>query len=173
MKKFLFLLAILVSGCATYHPAPAQQNVITHEAPLPGMTKDEIFAKSRVWIQRHLYSKGDIIQNVDRNAGIIVANGYIDYPARGKSEETERIQQTISFMMREEAGNGFIRLTFYDLLLDIPKYYYPWRSWAFPNEYYGGYSVPIQGEHNVAAATRGLLDIADRLVEYLKQGQAE
>ncbi len=166
------VLVLFISGCAAYRPMPPEEMVISTEADLPGMTKEQIFEKSRVWIVRHLYSKGNIVDIADREAGIIVANGYIDYPASGKLEAIDKIQYTISFTMREDMGDSRITLTFDDLLLDIPKFYRYSRLWPM-QPYSGGYSVPVEERSDFEAARRGLLELADRLVEYLKQDRSE
>ena len=57
MKMLVILLVLLFAGCASQKPLPPGEMTISREAELPGMSKGEIFDKSRVWIERHLYSK--------------------------------------------------------------------------------------------------------------------
>ncbi len=169
MKIIVLTLLFLLSGCAVHRPLPPEETEIRQEFEAPGLTKEQIFERSRVWIERHLYSKGEIITLADAKAGVIEADGFIDYPARGEWESIERIQYTISFAMREDIKDSRISLTFYNLMLDIPKYYRYSRWWSM-QEYTGGYSVPVEERSDFEAARRGMLDIGNRLEEYLKTG---
>src|SRR6266498_1775846 len=170
MRIILLSLALLVSGCAVHKPMPVEEMVIRREIGLAGMTRERIFENSKIWIGRHLYAKEKIINTADRNAGVIIANGYIDYPASGELEAMDRTQYTISFSMREEIRDSGATITFYDLMLDIPKYYRHNRWWPL-QEYTGGYSVPIEEKADFEAARRGLQNIAERLTDYLKQAR--
>ena len=168
MKMLFLSLIFLVSGCALHKSIPVEDLVIHKEVEIAGMTRERIFENSKIWITRHLYAKEKIINTADRNAGIIIANGYIDFPATGKSETIAKIQYTISFTMREEISDSRAVITFYDLMLDIPKNYRYNRWWPM-QEYTGGYSVPIKEKADYEAARKGLQDIFDRLAVYLKQ----
>lgn len=170
MKIVALMLVLLFSGCAAYKLMPRQEMVIRKAIEVPGMARDRIFENSKIWITRHLYAKEKIITTADRNAGVIIANGYIDYPATGKMEAIAKTQYTISFTMREEIRDSGATITFYDLMLDIPKYYHYSRWWPM-QEYSGGYSVSIEEKADFEAARRGLVDIADRLADYLKQAR--
>jgi hypothetical protein len=172
MKNFVIMFMMLVAGCAAYRPMPVDNVTIGTEITAPGLSGRQIFDRSKEWIVRHLYSKENIIEIADRNAGIIVANGSIDYPATGKLESIERIQYTISFVMREEINYSRINLTFNDLELYIPKNYRHSRFWSM-EEYTGGYYVPLRERSDYEAARRGLLDISRRLGDYLRSNSAE
>jgi hypothetical protein len=172
MKRRVVLLFLMLAGCAAYRPMPPQEMMIRTKMEVPGLAKEEIFRKSKTWIERHLYSRGKIIRNADSEAGVIVANGYVDYPALGKLEAIERIQYTITFTMSEEISDSGITLVFSNLLLDIPKYYHIYRHWPL-HEYSGGFSVPIGDRADFDAAKRGLQEVADRLGECLKRNRCE
>jgi hypothetical protein len=173
MRILIISLVLLISCCAVYNPVPIGLASIGKNIDLPGMTREEIYVKSREWIVRHLYSKGHIIELADKNAGIIVANGFIGYPATGKWEETDKIQYTISFTMQANIRDQGMTIFFRDLMIDIPKYYYHrQRLWQI-EEYYGGYSVPVIEKGDYEAAQRGLLEIVGRLEEYLKRTPGE
>jgi hypothetical protein len=168
MKIVMLMLVLLISGCAAYKPMPPEEMVIRKTIEVPGMTRDRIFENSKVWIIRHLYAKGRIINTADREAGVIITNGYINYPATGVLEAIDKIQYTISFTMREEIRDSVILLTFGDLMLDIPKFYRYSRLWPM-QEYSGGYSIPIEERADFEAARKGLLDLSDGLADYLNQ----
>jgi hypothetical protein len=173
MKKILFMLILLLAGCAAYRSIPPGETTIVTNMEVPGMSKEEIFSKSKTWMESHLYSKGEIIRGADGRTGVIVANGNIDYPAVGKLEEMERIQYTITFDIKEEINNSLVTLTFYNLLLDIPKSYNIHWNTLFLPEYTGGYSVPIQRQQDFDAAKRGALGIAGKLEECLTRNRCE
>jgi hypothetical protein len=173
MKKTVVLLVLLLAGCAVYRPMPPGEMTIRTKMEVPGLAKEEIFRKSKIWIERHMYSREKIIRNVDRKAGVIVASGYIDYPASGQLEAINRIQYTISFNMKEEITDSGATLTFSDLLLDIPKYYHVYSRYWPLQEYTGGFSVPIEYREDFDAAKRGLLQVAGRLEECLTRNRCE
>ncbi|MRS02349.1 DUF4468 domain-containing protein [bacterium] len=169
MRILMLSLVLLISCCTVFKPVPVDFSGIGKDIALPGMTKEEIYLKSSDWIVRHLYSKGHIIEIADQNAGLIVANGFIEYPAVGILEEMARIQYTISFTMQANIRDQQVTIFFRDLMIDIPKYYYQRpRLWQI-EEYYGGYSVPVTEKGDYQAARRGLLEIVGRLEEYLKR----
>lgn len=173
MRILIISLVLLISGCAVYRPVPMETASIGKDIDLPGMTRGEIYEKSREWIVRHVYSKEHIIEVSDKNAGLIVANGFIKYPATGKLEEIDKIQYTISFTMQANIRDQGVTVLFRDLLIDIPKYYYHAPRLYQIQEYYGGYSVPVTEQGDYEAARRGLLELVGRLEEYLKRTPRE
>jgi len=173
MRILIFCLVLLIASCSVYRPVPMQFESIGKDMDLPGMTRDEIYEKSREWIVRHLYSKEHIIEVADKDSGLIVANGFIGYPAAGKLDEIDKIQYTITFTMREKARDQGATIVFGNLLVDIPRYYYHRPRLYQVNEYSGGYSVPVTDKGDYEAARRGLLEIVDRLEEYLQRTPRE
>ena len=153
-----------------YKPVPMDLASIGKDIDLPGMTREEIYVKSSEWIVRHLYSKGHIIEVADKNTGLIVANGFIEYPTEGILEVMDKVQHTISFTMQANIRDQEMTIFFSDLMIDIPKYYYRHRHpIAGLEEYYGGYSVPVTEKGDYEAARRGLLEIVGNLEQYLKR----
>ena len=173
MRILILILVLLISGCTVYKPVPLDLATIGKDIDLPGMTREEIYVKSSEWIVRHLYSKGHIIDVADKNAGLIVAHGFIGYPATGKLEEIGKIQYTISFTMQAAIRDQEMTIVFRDLMIDIPKSYslLP-RLWQNV-EYSGGYSEPVTEKGDYEAARKGLLEIVGRREEYLKRNPGE
>ncbi len=132
------------------------------------MSEDRLFKRSKLWMTRNLHSQKEIIELSEAKQGLIVANGTVDYPAAGGLDEIDKIQYTISFVMREEIRGSQILLTFENLILNVPKSYIRSRLWP-QKDYVGGYSVPIDQRADFEATRRGVLAIAARLEEYLKQ----
>lgn len=173
MKIALALFVLLLAGCAAYRPMPPLEMTVETIMEVPDLAREEIFLKSQIWIERHLYSREKIIRAADMAAGVIMANGYIDYPSAGNLDAVDRIQYTISFVMKEQIAGSMVTLTFSDLLLDIPKYYHVYSRYWPMREYSGGYSVPIEERADFDAAKRGLLEIADRLGECLNRNRCD
>ncbi len=173
MKRPFFIFVLLLVGCPAYRPMPPGEMTIVTELDTPGLSKEEIFRKSKIWMERHLYSRGEIIRKADRATGVIIANGYIDYTATDKFEAMDKIQYTITFDMEEEISGSMVTLKFYDLVMDIPKYYHVDGRWWPLQEYSGGFSVPIEEQADFDAAKRGLLKVAERLGGCLKLNRCE
>ncbi len=169
MKTIAISFALLVAGCVAYRPMPVEELIVRTGIEVPELPRQKIFDESKEWIVRHLYSKEKIIEFADRNAGIIVANGYIDYPSTGNLESIDRIQYTISFVMREDVRDSGLTLTFADLELYVPKNYNPYSRWWPMQEYTGGYYVPLRDRRDYLAARKGLLEIARGLEEHLRK----
>lgn len=173
MEKIFFLCVLLLAGCTAYRPMTPEEMTIVTKLETPGLSKEEIFRKSKLWVERHVYSRGKIIRDADMGTGVIVANGYIDYPAAGKSEEIGKIQYTITFDMKVEIAGSAVTVAFSNLLLDIPKNYLVYGRWWPLQEYSGGYSVPVEERADFDAAKRGLLGVSERLGECLKLNRCE
>jgi hypothetical protein len=145
-----------------------QDEVVIHtEIAASELTTAQSFDRSKTWLTRYLYSKREIIDYANKTTGVIIANGSIDYPASGNLEAIDKIQYTISFTMREEIKEGKISITFYDLLLNVPKSYL--YSRLQPEAYLGGYSVSIEERSDFEVAKKGLLGISSKLADYLNQ----
>jgi len=170
MRFLIISLVLLISCCAVCKPVPVDLASIGKDIDLPGMTKEEIYVISSEWIARHLYSKGHIIEVADKNTGLIVANGFIEYPTEGILEVMDKVQYTISFTMQANIRDQGMTIFFRDLMIDIPKSYYRHRHpiWGI-EEYSGGYSAPVIEKSDYEAAQRGLLEIVNKMEQYLKR----
>jgi hypothetical protein len=167
MTRAVAMLVFFLTGCAT-NQHMNRENVIIHtEIAAPELSTVRSFGKSKGWLNRHLHSKRNIIDFADEETGVIIASGTIDYPAQGDIEAIDRIQYTISFTMREDIKEGGISITFYDLLLNVPKSYL--HSRLQPEAYSGGYSIPVENRSDYEAAKRGLLELTSKLADYLKR----
>ncbi|HET6420386.1 MAG TPA: DUF4468 domain-containing protein [Geobacteraceae bacterium] len=173
MKRILIIFVLLLAGCAAYSPMPPGEMTILTKMEAPGLSKQEIFDKSEIWMERHLFSRGKIIREADMGTGVIVANGYINYPAEGKLEAIHRIQYTITFDMKVKVADSAVTVAFSDLLLDIPRNYLVYGRWWPLQEYSGGYSEPIEDRADFDAAKRGLLEVAEKLGGCLKLNRCE
>lgn len=170
-RPWFFLLLLLgMAGCASPQVVQLWDFPIRDSLEIKGMDRKQAFDESRLWLERHLYSSGPIIEYANREQGVIVANGDIDYPAT-ESEEMARIQYTISFRVRADVSPGRLDLVFADLLINVPKYYSRRAWYLYKREYFGGYSRPPVNMEEYQAAQRGISGIVEGLRSWLA-GQA-
>lgn len=162
MLFFLFAM----TGCAAPQAMPVWDFPISNSIGLDGLGRERGFDLTRLWLERHLYSSGPIIEYANREEGVIVANGDIDYPASG-SEEITRIQYTISFRVRAEVSAERLELEFADLLINVPKYYSRRAEYWLNQEYFGGYSRPPVSPDEYRAAQQGIAGVVEGLRGWL------
>jgi hypothetical protein len=168
MKNICLLLTLFLTACAVHAPMQPNDLTIRKEIVIQNVSADQLFERSELWITRNLNSQKEIIELAEAKQRLIVANGTVDYPASGGLDAIDKIQYTISFVMREEIRGSRILLTFDNLILNIPKSYLRPRLWP-AKDYTGGYSVPIDQQTDFEAARRAVLAIAARLEEFLRQ----
>ncbi|MRR59063.1 MAG: DUF4468 domain-containing protein, partial [Deltaproteobacteria bacterium] len=154
--RVLLLLLVGIAGCAAPQVMQTWDFPIRNSIEIEGLGRERLFDLTRLWFERYLYSSESIIEYANREEGVIVANGDIDYPASGR-EEIERIQYTISFRVRAEVSAGLLELVFADLLVNVPKSYSRRAEyWLGGREYFGGYSRPPLSREEYDAARRGV-----------------
>lgn len=164
----MLLLLFGMAGCAAPQVVQEWDFPIRQVLEIEGSGRERLFDQTRLWLERHLYSSGPIIEYANREEGVIVANGDIDYPA-GEREEIARIQYTISFRVRADVSPGRLDLVFADLLINVPKYYSR-RAWYLYNrEYFGGYSRPPASMDEYQAAQRGISGVVGGLRSWLAE----
>ena len=163
-------MIFLLSGCLHQAVMPKEEMVLTKEFQLPGMTREQMFDRSETWIYRHLYRmKG---QYCFRTGGrvLLCSAEPSTIPAAGRLDaiSRRRFRYTISFTVRVEAGDDEMRVTFEDLMVNVPKNYRVARHWN-PYEYTGGYSVPVTDRSDFEAAKKALQEFTRQLESYLKK----
>jgi hypothetical protein len=109
---------------------PAGHIVVQKVIEAPGVSKDEIFRKSDIWLAQNLrVSKAvteydrkarPVLAYANRKEGILIGNGDIFYPVTGISEGY-KADREVSFTVREDIKGGRARLTFTNLAVYIPK----------------------------------------------------
>lgn len=168
MKKAVafLLLCLCLAGCTGPQVVQQWDFPVRNSFEIEGLSRERIFDLTRLWFKRYLYSRESIIEYANREEGVIVAIGDIDYPASGR-EEIERIQYTISFRVRAAVSPGRLDLVFGDLLINVPKYYSRRAEYLLNREYFGGYSRPPVSREEYAAAQKGCSVIVEKLGNYL------
>ena len=70
---FVFTCVLLFSGCTTTAPVGSVEQVITHEAP--GLTKAQVFNKTRQWFTKFFVNEKSTVDSEDSNSGVIIGSG--------------------------------------------------------------------------------------------------
>ena len=107
------LPVVALTGCMP-SLIPARETSIQKFIEVPGMPKDVIYEKSRIWIAKTFRSSKAVIEYENKETGLIIGNGVIHYAVPvGIGMET---QVPVRFTMREDIKDGKIRITFDNLL---------------------------------------------------------
>lgn len=119
MKKVIIAVCLFfLAGCASMSriegPVMIQKTI-----EIPGMKKDEIFEKSKMWVAKTFHSAKAVLEYENKETGVIIGNGIIKYPVDGM-EVMVKSRWKIGFTMKEDIKDGKIRLTFDNLILHLP-----------------------------------------------------
>ena len=86
------------------------------------LKKDAIYAASRQWIATRFKSANSVIQLDDKENGVLIGKGNIDYPCKGTAWQCGGYTDTlINFTVKIEAKDEKSRVTFSDLVHHNPK----------------------------------------------------
>jgi hypothetical protein len=127
----VFILALL-AGCAYTRTVPPEELVVQKVVDAPGMSKEEIFERSKMWFARTFRQPvggfaqdnwtRSVIRYEDGAKGVLIANGTILYPYRNFSGDTYKEGWEVRFTMEEDVKDGKARLTFSDLIMYVPPH---------------------------------------------------
>jgi len=135
MRSFASMLAILCvtllfAGCAAMKLQQPDDLVVSKVVAAPGMTKERIMEKSKVWFVRKFRqsmaesweqnSTRTVIQFENRERGLLIANSAILYPL-DKYGEAYKDGWEVRFTLQEEVKDGKARLTFGNLTMFVPR----------------------------------------------------
>jgi hypothetical protein len=70
---FVFTCILLFSGCTTTAPVESVEQVTSHEAP--GLTKAQVFNKTRQWFTKFFVNEESTIDSENSNSGVITGSG--------------------------------------------------------------------------------------------------
>ena len=131
MVTAIFVTAVL-AGCAYTRTLPPEQLVVNKVVEAPGMSKDQIFERSKIWLAKTFRQPASgfaednwtrtVIRYENGAKGIIVANAAILYPYRNFSGDTYKEGWEVRFTMTEEMRDGKARVTFSDLVMYVPPH---------------------------------------------------
>jgi len=143
----IFITAIL-AGCAFTRTLPPEQMVVNKVVEAPGISKDQIFERSKIWMAKTFRQPTSgfaednwtrtVIRYENEAKGILVANAAILYPYRNLSGDTYKEGWEVRFTLTEEMRDGKARITFSDLIMYVPPhicgYNYPQVTRSYQKE---------------------------------------
>ncbi len=164
-------LALAMTGCAYTQTLPPAELVVQKVVEVPGVSKERIFEKSKVWFARTFRqsmsgwveqnSRRTVIQYENQESGVMIANGAILYPHDGFTSESYKTGWEVRFTLEVEAKDGKARVTFNRLTMFVPSIicgYYSLRT--------SSYERPLYAEE-FEKAKPPFLDLADQFGAYL------
>jgi hypothetical protein len=165
-------LAMAMTGCAYTHTLPPAELVVQNVVEAPGVSKERIFEKSKVWFARTFRqsmsgwveqnSRRTVLQYEHKESGVLIANGAILYPHEGFTSESYKTGWEVRFTLEVEAKDGKARVTFNRLAMFVPSIicgYYSLRT--------SSYERPLYDEEFEKAKPQ-FLDLADQFGAFLK-----
>ena len=147
MVTAIFITAA-VTGCAYTRTLPPEQLVVNKVVEAPGMSKDQLFERSKMWLARTFRQptsgfaednwRRTVIQYENETKGILISSAAILYPYRNFSGDTYKEGWEVRFTLTEEVKDGKARITFSDLIMYVPPhicgYAYPQLTSSYQKE---------------------------------------
>jgi hypothetical protein len=144
MQLFLFLLC----GCMPTL-IPPDSTTVQKVIEVPGIPKDIIYERSRIWIAKTFRSSKAVIEYENKETGVIIGNGVIHYTLTAGFSSAE---VPVRFTMKEDIKDGRIRIT-------------------FDNLYEGTLEMPVKYRQSMDRIRPKLLSLADSLGEAVRSPQ--
>ncbi len=177
MRKTLLIMimSFVTASCAGIYPAPAELPFVQKVLQVPGMTKEQIYENSRLWIARSfkpyravwLYKRktGPVVEYANEKEGILIATGTISYPYKTFSlTEGYKLYWEVTFTMEEDIKDGRVMVTFSNLDIYVPSF----ACGNIVGEWLGAYDKPLTDPEDIKAVRPVLTSLADRLGEFLR-----
>ncbi|OGQ00756.1 MAG: hypothetical protein A2Z40_04080 [Deltaproteobacteria bacterium RBG_19FT_COMBO_60_16] len=142
----LFLL--LIYGCMPTL-IPPDSITIQKVIEVPGIQKDVIYERSRIWIAKTFRSSKAVIEYENKETGVIIGNGIVYYTLSAGFSSAE---VPVRFTMKEDIKDGRIRIT-------------------FDNLYEGTLEIPVKYRQSMDRIRPKLLSLADSLGEAVRSPQ--
>jgi len=171
----VMIMSLLAASCAGLQPVPAEPPVIQKILEVPGISKEQIYENSKLWIARNLKpyravwlfkrKAGPVLEYANENEGILIATGTIPYPLRSFSlTEGYKAYWEVTFTLEEDIKDGRVRIIFSNLDIYVPKL---WCGNIY-SEWLGAYDKPLTDPEDMAAVRPLLTGMADRFGEFLR-----
>src|SRR4030067_1568694 len=135
IQLFLFLLC----GCMPTL-IPSDSTTVQRVIEVPGIPKDIIYERSRIWIAKTFRSSKAVIEYENKETGVIIGNGIVYYTL---SAGFSSAGVPVRFTMKEDIKDGRIRIT-------------------FDNLYEGTLEIPVKYRQSMDGVRPTLLSLADR-----------
>lgn len=119
-RTFLLLLFIVLSGCATAMPVTTEPLSVQKVIDLPGLSKIQIYEKSKMWMAVTFKSSKAVIEYDNKEEGTIIGNGMIQRP-----QSAVNIMGTgnVLFTLREDMKDEKARLSFDNFYVTVPTHF--------------------------------------------------
>jgi len=171
----IFLTAMM-TGCAHVQSLPAEQLVVQKVVEAPGISKERIIEKSKVWFARTFRqpmspmsrwvdqnNRRTVLQYENEGKGLLIANGAILYPHEGLTAESYKRGWEVRFTLEVEAKEGKAKLTFSHLTMFVPSIICS----AYYSSATSSYETPLYAEE-LERAKPIFLDFADQFGAFVK-----
>lgn len=167
-----FILAFF-TGCAYKGTIPPWQPVDQRVVEAPGMSKDEIFERSKMWfawtfrqpvsgLAQDNWTR-NVIRYEDKAGGVLIANASVLYPYTNFSTDTHKEGWEVRFTIQEDVKDGKARITISDPVMYVPPHI---CGYAYPT-YTSVYQKELTSRE-FEKVRPILLSLPDRLDAYLK-----
>lgn len=116
MNKFCLML--LLSLCTTMAYAE-KGDVVTEVKQIiefSDINKNSLYSASKQWVATNFKSANSVIQMDDKEEGVLIGKGTIDYPCTGNSWQCGGLSGAfIKFTLKIETKDNKVRITFSDI----------------------------------------------------------
>lgn len=167
MNKIIPLVSIFIlSACASnqsYNYATETQRNPSKVIEIPGYAKDKIFSSSKMWIAENFKSAKSVIEYENKDEGVLIGNGVINYPCEG-FECVGKGAWTVPFTMKIEVKDQKIRTSFSNIQLSMPA---TAGMYAAPST-----TIPAVASEDVNKITAKLLKFGDDIKSYIDSGKS-
>lgn len=121
MKKYVaFSLLVLLSPLCTTTAYAEKGDVITElkqVVEFSDINKNSLYSASKQWIATSFKSANSVIQMDDKEEGVLIGKGNIDYPCTGNSWQCGGLSGAfIKFTIKIETKDNKARVTFSDIM---------------------------------------------------------
>ena len=154
ISLFLLLLSILIS-CAGMEKALESELTIQKVFEAPGFSKDHIYNQTKIWIAQNFRSSKAVIEHDDKESGLLIGNGIIQYPCKKGLDCLVKADWKVRFTIRVDVKNERFRLTFKNL------------SFLWPE----GNEIPVSIQSDIDIIKPELLNFGDQIILSLKQSK--
>lgn len=170
MRKLLLLLLfvpfIAQAGWLSQAENPEKPVEVIFE--VPGVSKDDLFTRSKTWIAETFVSGKSVLDSAERESGTIIAKGYIKKPCDGFLNCMATGNNKIGFTMRIDTKDGKVRTTYSNFTVFHPgttgsvvgNVYTPGTD---PSE------TPIHVQGVLDDAHKGVMALSEELKAYLQK----
>ena len=150
---------LVLVGCASAMPVEDADRTIEVVQEVPGISKDQIFNATKVWVAGNFRSAKQIIEYENREEGTLIGNASIPFPCSGIGC-TGNDDWHMPFTMRVDMKDGRFRIGFTNVRL----------VWT-PTPYRSGYDGPVRTQGNWESVKARLSGLAPELRKAIVEGQ--